>query len=272
MKPYVWPGEAMRWYLKRARHPLKDYLVGHYWGWFSRRRLWINYDDHAVIYVTLGDYLQQRIFFEGYYERGLVMWLKQTLRQEDVFWDVGANVGAVSLVAARLCRKVVSFEPDPRSLAVLRKNLKRNDFAHVELMPVALGEAPGSAILHQAPSKNTGMSSMMLDRVDEASPTAITVWQADELLERRPELAPTVIKIDVEGAEHLVLRGASELLARGTVRALVFEDRRDAARQPTNEAVITCLRDAGYSIVPLVQSDEDFDDGMLNFLAQPGAA
>lgn len=272
MKPQVWRGELLRWYLKHARHPFKGYLVGHYWDWFSRRQMWVTYDDHAVIHITLGDYLQQRIFFEGYYERGLVMWLKETLQPSDVFWDVGANVGAVTLVASRLCKRVVAFEPDPRSLSVLAENVRRNDLVNVEIIPAGLGESPGTAVLHQAPDRNTGMSSIMEDRLDGGSATAVEIWQADTLIRQRPELAPTVIKIDVEGAEHLVLRGARALLRQRIVRALVFEDRRDDQRQPTNHAVVACLRDAGYRISPLAQSDEGMDDGMLNFLALPGAA
>ena len=35
-KPNVWKGELLRWYLTRAKHPLKNYIVGHYWPWFAK--------------------------------------------------------------------------------------------------------------------------------------------------------------------------------------------------------------------------------------------
>ena len=267
MKPSVWQGELLRWYLRRARHPFKSYVVGHYWSWFSRRQVWVRYDDQAVIHIALGDYLQQKIFFDGYYERGLIDWLKRTLRPDDVFWDVGANIGAVTLVASRLCKQVVAFEPDPRSLPLLTGNVQSNALTNVEIVPAALGESAGTAVLHQAPAKNTGMSSLLADRGDGGSQAPVTVMPADTLVRERPDLAPTVMKIDVEGAEHLVLRGAADLLRRGGVRALVFEDRRDDERKPTNQGVIACLHDAGYRISPLAQSDQQVDDGMLNFLA-----
>src|SRR6188474_2838116 len=124
MNPRVWAGQSLRWYLTRARHPFKNFIVGHYWHLFAKARVWIKYDGEGVINVRVGDYLQQQIFFDGYYEQPLVDWLKRTLRPDDVFWDVGANVGAISLVAARLCRRVVAFEPDPRSVEQLRRNIK----------------------------------------------------------------------------------------------------------------------------------------------------
>ena len=271
MKPHIWRGELLRWYLTRARHPLKAYLVGHYWSWFSRRQVWVRYDDTAVIRVSLGDYLQQRIFFDGYYERALIGWLKKSLKPTDVFWDVGANVGAVTLVASRLCERVIAFEPDPRTLPLLADNIRRNERQNVEIVPAALGSAPGTAILHQAATMNTGMSSLIDDRSPTVGQISVDVLEADQLVRDRAELRPTVIKIDVEGAEHLVLRGARALLAEGTVRAVIFEDRHGTEFQPTNQAVVECLRDAGYRIEPLGPSDTGVADGMLNFLAVRGS-
>jgi FkbM family methyltransferase len=173
----------------------------------------------------------------------------------------------VTLVAARLCQQVIAFEPDPRSLPLLEDNVRCNDRPNIEIVRAALGEAPGTAVLRQAPSLNTGMSSILEDRSASVGQATVDVIQADQFVRRRPECSPTIIKIDVEGAEHLVLQGARELLARGMVRAIIFEDRRTADLQPTNRAAVDSLRNAGYTIASLGHSDESVDDGMLNFLA-----
>jgi len=76
--PEIWFGEALRWYLKRGRHPFKNYLVGHCWPWIASRRLWVGYDERSVIGLRLDDYVQQRIFFDGYYERPLITWLRRS--------------------------------------------------------------------------------------------------------------------------------------------------------------------------------------------------
>ncbi|MGH9384228.1 MAG: FkbM family methyltransferase [Vicinamibacterales bacterium] len=269
MTPRIWIGETLRWYLKHARHPFKDYLTGRYWSWFARPRLWVRYDDDATIGVRLGDYLQQRIFFDGYYERPLIEWLKRTLRPDDVFWDVGANVGAITLVAARLCRHVVAFEPDPRSVEALTSNIRINRLKNVEVQAVALGAEGGRAVLHQTGPANTGRTSLIGERGDVVGQTEVTVVRADDVIAAHPELAPTIMKIDVEGAEHLVIRGAAELLRGQRVRAIVFEDRRDDKAGPSNAELLASLGEGHYRVEPFNVSDAHLDDGMYNFLATP---
>jgi FkbM family methyltransferase len=269
MKPRVWAGESVRWYLKRAKHPFKNYIVGHYWRLFERVQVWIKYDDDAVIKVALGDYLQQQIFFDGYYERPLVDWLKRTLTANDVFWDVGANIGAISLVAAGLCRRVVAFEPDPRSLERLRANVAANALQNVEIVAGALGLQPGTATLYQAAGSNTGMTSLVPGRGTVVGQQAVDVFRADDLIARRPELAPTVMKIDVEGGEHLVLGGAAGLLRSRRLRAIVLETAGKTGRDPANQEIVTRLREAGYHIEPFASSDAHAQDEMYNFLATP---
>lgn len=265
----LWLGECLRWYLTRARHPFKGYVVGHYWSWFSRLHVWVPYDGGGAIGVTLGDYVQQRIFFEGYYERPLVDWLKETLRPSDVFWDVGANIGAISLVAARLCRQVVAFEPDPRSLLALHRNLAANGIGNVEVIPAALGAEAGTSTLYQSATPNTGMTSLMAGRGTVVGETTVAVMRGDDLTHARPDLSPTIVKIDVEGAEHLVLGGSAALLQSGRVRALVFEDQRGADSRPRNAELVARLNEAQYRIEPFGPSDAGVDDGLYNFLARP---
>ena len=272
MTSEVWLGESLRWYLKRARHPLKDYLVGHYWHFFARRRVWIRYDGWAVINVGLGDYLQQQIFFDGYYERPLVDWLKRTLRPDDVFWDVGANIGAISIAAAPWCRKVVAFEPDPRSVERLTRNITANRLAHVEIVEGALGVEAGVACLYQADNGNSGMTSLIAGRSPVVSETHVQVLRADDLIAARPDLAPTLMKIDVEGAEHLVLGGATALLRSGRLRAIVFETARRTDHHPANQEVVNRLHEAGYRIEPFASSDDHAQDDMFNFLARPAVS
>ncbi len=268
MKPQFYPGESLRWYLKRARHPLKNYIVGHYWDWFCKPRVWIRYDDQLGINICLADYVQRAIFYEGYYERPLIEWLKKNLRGDDIFWDVGANIGAVSLVAAQLCRRVLAFEPDERSVRLLRENVRFNALPNLQINPFALGAHTGTVLLHRAAASNTGMSSIMEGRVAARKRVTVPIQRADDFLAARSALIPNIVKMDVEGAEHLVIQGAEQLLRDPRLRALIFEDRTDALGQPTNDALIAPLRAAGFIIHPLAASDEHAQDGMANFLAE----
>ena len=264
MKPQVWRGELLRWYLTRARHPLKDYVVGHYWSLFEKPRVWIEYDRHSSISVCLGDYLQQQIFFHGYYERPLIDWLKNNLTSSDVLWDVGANIGAVTLVAARCCRHVIAFEPDPRALALLERHVAANKLGNVTIVPSALADTTGTAALRAGPAHNLGMSSLQRG----TSGAQVPVVRADDFARQHPALLPSVIKLDVEGAESLVLSGAREVLASERLRAIVFEDRAHHGR-PASAEIINSLPST-FHIDELGASAPDAGDGLSNFLAVRG--
>src|SRR5262245_55930818 len=116
-------GETYRWYLTQAKHPLKEKVVGRWWRWFSKPCVWIRYDGDLALRVTLRDYIQRTIFFSGYYEPCLVHWLQTELRSNDIFWDIGANIGAISLLAAKRCHHVVSFEPAPSVVGILKQHV-----------------------------------------------------------------------------------------------------------------------------------------------------
>lgn len=267
MKPRVWRGELFRWYLKRARHPFKDYLVGHYWSWLCKPRVWVRYDGNAAISVSLGDHIQERIFFDDYYERPLISWLKQHLQATDVFWDVGANIGAMTLVAARLCRWVVAFEPNPLTASLLRRHLETNRINNVTVVDAALSDRSGTAVLRAGPQNNSGMSSIVPRSDLGPGTTPVTTMRADDFVAANPSWHPTVIKLDVEGSEEMVLRGASAVLASPRIRVVVFEDARDAHGQPADEAFSASLRPAGFHIRELGPSVTDSCDGLSNFVA-----
>jgi FkbM family methyltransferase len=260
-------GETLRWYLTRARHPLKDYLVGHYWGWFKRWGVWVRYDRGGVLHVRLGDYVQQRIFFDGYYERRLVEWLHEMVGPEDVFWDVGANVGALTVVAARCGAQVVAFEPDDRSRRWLERNVAANRLENVTVVAGALGDRTGTATLHPADDGNTGRTSLVT-APSSAPSVEVPITSGDDFIAQYPSLSPTVMKIDVEGAEHLVLMGARAILQDRHLHTVIFEDRPGAGAMPTNAQAVQQLHDAAFRIEQFGRSDEYAGDGQLNFIAR----
>ena len=260
-------GEAYRWYLTKAEHPFKSKLLGHWWGWFCKPSVWIKYDGDLVIKVRLRDYIQRSIFMEGYYEPDLVQLLKSELRPSDVFWDVGANVGAMTLVAACRCKQVISFEPEPRVLARLREHLEANALAHVHVMPLALSDAGGRVMMGQAPEENLGMNSLC--RTDLGwSCQEVEAICADDLVASGDVAYPNVMKVDVEGAEAMVFRGAPSLLRNPELRLVVFETTLNKDGLPANAELTRMLEAAGLTVSPFARSDTRTHDGMGNFLAR----
>ena len=141
-----------------------------------------------------------------------------------VSWDVGAHFGYHTLALAAQGARVVAFEPNALNAARLRENLSRNPHlaARVHLRPEALSDREGTLeFVQSADLEETSSGSHLAAATPPAGESAYERFQrvavscvcADALI-ASGEPPPTVMKVDVEGAEVLVLEGARELLRR----------------------------------------------------------
>lgn len=143
--------------------------------------------------------------------------------------DVGANVGLHAIPLAMSLGEggqVIAFEPDPDNYALLCKNVERNKITNIRLENAGLSSESGTALLYQS-AENRGSLSMRKENVDgseqqELSPVEIRLKVADDLLR---DISPPVslVKIDVEGAEPLVVQGMWNTLKRNPDAKLIFE-------------------------------------------------
>jgi FkbM family methyltransferase len=142
--------------------------------------------------------------------------VRETVRPGDVVWDVGANVGLFSFAAATAAGAgghVLAVEPDTWLVELLRRSaaLPATDRAPVEVLGAAVSSAVGVshfrvATRNRATSHLAGFGHETQVRASQLVPT----FALDDLLAHAP--APNVLKIDVEGAERLVLGGGPRLL------------------------------------------------------------
>ncbi|HVN59911.1 MAG TPA: FkbM family methyltransferase [Gaiellaceae bacterium] len=178
------------------------------------------------------DLSREKAYWLGYYEPSVQRFLEQNVAPGDVVYDVGAHIGFFSVCAARLGAVVYAFEPVPVNAARLRDNVSLNDF-EIHVVEAAAWESSGSVGLVAG------------DSDFEARATAGTGTPSvslDEFAEREPE--PSLIKLDVEGAEAYVLRGARRLLASARP-VLVCEIHGEDTRDDVEELL------AGYSLEEL---------------------
>jgi len=170
--------------------------------------------------LDLEDMVQESIFFFGFYERPLVSYFLSVLSEGMVFVDVGAHVGQYTLLASKevgATGHVYSFEPHPKNFAALSQNVILNRFTNVSLFNAALADSAAESQLFvnatDAGGTNRGTHSLRVQKGWRQSVTIpIETMLLDEALQDAARL--DVMKIDVEGAELLVLKGAQQLLAR----------------------------------------------------------
>jgi FkbM family methyltransferase len=156
----------------------------------------------------------------GLYELDTARLIKYILNPGDHFVDAGANIGYFTLSAARFVGasgRVDAFEPQPQNLARLRTNLARNNLSDcVRVHPVALSDRAGEVQIYTAADDvdNHGTSSIFREAAWDASGRAVQsiAVRAERMDEMLAGTKPTLIKMDVEGAEPLVAGGVSGLL------------------------------------------------------------
>jgi FkbM family methyltransferase len=156
------------------------------------------------------------------WEPEVISELSTSLQPGDVFFDVGAFIGAFTLLASRLVGpegRVVAFEPDPIARQALERNVAANRVANVTIVPFAVGDRPGT-VRFAATGNSAG-------RVSGAGEVEVEMVTLDEFC-AESGLAPAVMKMDIEGGEGRALRD-SVIVHR--LRMLVVEIHAPALRE-----------------------------------------
>jgi FkbM family methyltransferase len=156
----------------------------------------------------------------GDYEKTELAWLKKQIethqKQKIVFIDVGANVGIYSLIVAKSLKEndhVYSIEPDPRNVNRLKKNVEENRINAdiISILEMGIGQENGRTNFHL--SKFGGVS--QISTVRNAGSYEIPIRSLDDLFFNQIDSnSQIMIKIDVEGFENSVLRGAVNILSK----------------------------------------------------------
>jgi FkbM family methyltransferase len=156
---------------------------------------------------------------EDFEEMGFLLHL---LREGDLFVDVGANVGAYTLLAAGVCKaEAIAIEPIPATVNLLLLNLRVNDLLQsVTVGNYGVGSSCSELYFTQ---KHDVMNHAWLIKPDNCEDLMLVkVLPLDEILEKRE---PILVKIDVEGFEYEVIRGMTETLESATLKAIIIETR-----------------------------------------------
>ncbi len=176
----------------------------------------------------LRDWIAREVFFAGCYEAQDSSFVRNILRTGMTFVDAGANWGFFTLMAAHLVGvsgKVVALEPDPRIFLKLKANVERNNLEQVQVFDMAAADRDSELIFaaHDESGENWGIS-RLIEGVSTTQKTfTVRSRPLDSLLDDAGLERVDLLKIDVEGAEDMVLTGMQAGLKSFRYRRILLE-------------------------------------------------
>jgi FkbM family methyltransferase len=192
-------------------------------------------------------------------EKEYVLSMIDCVREDDVFLDIGSSVGLISILAALKASKgkVVSIEPDPENFVCLNINYGLNNITDNIALQLAVGYEKSSMELYSRGSNDLSPSLRKVNGINET--INIQVESVDDLIKSGTIPFPTIIKIDIEGAEMMALQGMKELLNSESKPRIIFIEIHPNFLESFNTSeseVKDFLANLDYKIIDYTQRDD----------------
>lgn len=238
-------------------------LRRHYFGLYKRVLKPLNlfrnvkqiakYDGIFKMQLNLDEWIQQQIFFFGIYDQPGISFIKKRLRGDDVFIDIGANIGIYSLSASHSLKtdkggKVYAFEPVSLVFERLKINIDLNGLTDL-IIPLRLAIYDSKKILNifLSSPENLGMSSLFHHDHESGAVELVEAITLDEFVHEKSLSRVSLIKMDIEGAELFALKGMSNTLEQFRPVLLVeISEQVLKDRNVTGHDVFEFMHNAGY--------------------------
>lgn len=155
----------------------------------------------------------------------ILRFLVSRLRPGDQCWDIGASIGVYSVILGKAVGpqgRVLSFEPEPRSLGRIKANGALNGLNNIEAVNLALGSERASTSLFVTKAAASGVHSLFSGNEFDFS-VPVDVYPGDLWRKENAQPVPNALKVDVEGFEEEVLKGLRETLNDERCRTVLCE-------------------------------------------------
>jgi len=169
------------------------------------------------------DGVEESIYYTGTYEKGTLSVIKKILNKGDVFIDVGANIGLMSIFASSLVSdtgKIIAFEPNPTTMRILKSNIELNGLSNIETSDYAIGNTQQASKIYERKDLNRGCASL-IETEKEAEVYDIQIIPLSIFFKSQQRI--DLIKIDIEGYELEALEGAMDVLLGKDPPKLIVE-------------------------------------------------
>lgn len=192
-----------------------------------------------------------RMVYYGMYETSNIAHFKRVLREGDVFIDPGSNIGYIAAVASGLVGRsgwVYALEPSPTCYTLLEKYLHLNTFGNIVLRQAALSDKSGWTKFCDTPRViSTGYAALSDVSVPkDAHMVTVETISVDDLCVEEKIDKVRYLKLDIEGAELLALRGASQMLTEKRIDYVLVESQFDDHNGDKYRDVARLMESRGY--------------------------
>jgi FkbM family methyltransferase len=210
--------------------------------------------DRRKIIVNPATFTYQFVYFLGEYEPAITNIISKIVRKDDICFDVGANIGWYSTLLQTLVGEngsVHAFEPVPSSFETLKANIALNKNADkVILNEFALGDQEKEINIYNSATLPDGHASISKNENSDVEVIPIKMKTADKYVETHNINEVNFIKLDIEGAELFMLKGANKMFKQSKPPIWVIEMALDTSEK------------LGYlpnDLIELMQKQADYD-------------
>ncbi|MGH8223107.1 MAG: FkbM family methyltransferase [Woeseiaceae bacterium] len=215
-----------------------------------------DFDGDLMARLALDERMQSQIFWFGYCNRDICAVLRRILKKGMTVIDAGANIGEVTLVAAKAVGPegmVFAFEPVGRIADHLANHVRMNGLSQVSTIRCALADKVDRKPIFKAAERfydgsiHDGLGTLFSSAQRSVATEEVLLTTLDVFVREANVQRLDLIKLDVEGAELAALQGAAETLERFRPY-LIIEVQQDTARAAGYEAadILRLLRPLGY--------------------------
>jgi FkbM family methyltransferase len=189
------------WFKKNSEKDFKSKIVG-----------------GSLMLLRVNDWVQKNLFLYGIYEKKEIEFWMNFVKNKNVIFDIGANVGYFSIVASKLVDKkegiIYSFEPISHTYDRAYLNIKLNGYTNINLFKKAISDKNDKIEINIGNAENWGMSSITNHDYLSGKTEVVETISLDSFVEQYKIKNIDIIKIDIEGSEIFAIKGMQSVLSK----------------------------------------------------------
>lgn len=223
------------------------------WSWLLPDEYRLYRVDGGTIYLNIKESKMMFMRAVGLYEPNKHAAIKTLIKPGSIFVDIGANKGDFSLLAAKMLGdsgSVIAIEPEPDNMGWIERSVRENGYDNISLHQFAISDLNGYAKLFLG--SKSGWHTLVQGQADrDRGEIEVETRRLDDIIHADSPERPCMIKIDVEGAELSVLRGATHILSSRTDMVLLIDIHPDMGVDP--QQICSFLRNLDFEVYEEVE-------------------